>query len=150
MFLKYQSQKHQYRKRQHRKYQGSALVIAVFIIVVLSLLGVALFRMNNTSAHSVVYEVAGTRAFQAAQSGMQIKLQELFPLSGGTSCPLTNNPRSISFNNVEGLDGCIAVISCSAKTGYYLVSSQGQCSINAFPRTIYATRKIEVQAREIE
>lgn len=135
-------------KYQNRKHQGSALVIAVFIIVVLSLLGVALVRMNSTSAHSVVYEVAGTRAFQAAQSGMQIQLQRVFPLSGSPSCP-SSIPR-ITFNNVKGLEGCSAAISCADKDDYYFITSQGLCKINAFPQNIFAMRKVEVQARDIE
>ena len=62
---------------------GSALVIAIFIIVVMTIIGTALVRMINTEAQTIAYEVLGTRAFQAAQTGLQRRLQLVYPL--GTS-----------------------------------------------------------------
>ncbi|GHF82871.1 pilus assembly PilX N-terminal domain-containing protein [Thalassotalea marina] len=137
-------------KDKYSKHRGSSLVIAIFIIIVLSLLGVALVRMNSTSAQSVVYEVVGTRAFQAAQSGMQLHLQKLFPLSGSGSAECRDNLPVISFNHINGLEGCQAAITCLNKTDYYLVTSQGSCTVGARPWRIQVAREIEVQAQDIK
>ena len=60
---------------------GSALVIAIFVLVIMTLLGSALIRMQSSSAETVVYEVMGTRAYAAAQTGIQWQLKEVFPLN---------------------------------------------------------------------
>lgn len=61
--------------------QGSSLVIAIFILVVMLLLGVALTRVLSTSSETIAYEVVGARAYQAANIGLQRRLTELFPLN---------------------------------------------------------------------
>ncbi|HBY85826.1 MAG TPA: type II secretory pathway component, partial [Colwellia sp.] len=66
--------------RTSNEQRGSALVLALFIIVVTTLLGAALVRMISANSETIAYEVIGTRAYQAAQAGAQRKLSELFPL----------------------------------------------------------------------
>ena len=63
--------------------RGSALIMAVFVIVVMTVLGAALMRILSASAESVAYEVLGTRALAAAQTGAQWQLQQVFPLNSG-------------------------------------------------------------------
>lgn len=64
-----------------KKQQGSALIVAIFIIVVMTLLVAALSKLLTRSSESISYEVLGTRAFFAAQSGMEQGLAQLFPLT---------------------------------------------------------------------
>ena len=135
--------------KQH-KHQGSALVIAIFIIVVMTLLGTALIRMLSTSAESVVYEVIGTRAFNAAQSGLQIKLSQVFPLGGGLgTCDGTNEPVDLSM--VKGLENCEVInLTCDLDatvegTQYLTVKSTGQCDVAG----VITSRTLEVQARSL-
>ena len=59
------------KSRSSNKQKGSALVLAIFIIVVMTLLGTALVRMISTNAETIVYEVVGIRAYQAAQAAIQ-------------------------------------------------------------------------------
>ena len=77
--------------KAHRRQSGSALVTAIFVLVIMTLLGSALIRMQSSSAETVVYEVIGTRAYAAAQAGVQWQLTELFPLNtaGITLCKNT-------------------------------------------------------------
>lgn len=136
--------------KKHKQH-GSALVIAIFIIVVMTLLGTALVRMLSTSAESVVYEVVGTRAFNAAQTGMQWQLQQLFPLGNPTqlSCAVIPiSPPDIS--NTSGLENCsIISLSCSAQDveniKYYTLRSTGQCEV----ADIITSRTLEVTARTL-
>ena len=55
----------------YQSQRGSALIVAIFVIVVTSLLVATLSGLLRTSNESVVTEVYGTRAFTAAQSGLQ-------------------------------------------------------------------------------
>lgn len=125
-----------YRKKQ----QGSALVIAIFIIVVMTILVAALSKMLIGSSESVSYEVLGTRAFFAAQSGMEQGLTQLFPLSAtATYCaPVgvtgSEAPVTVSFT-ANGLQGCSYTLSCQSgrvtasatETIYYQLTSIGSC-----------------------
>ncbi|OKY24861.1 MULTISPECIES: pilus assembly PilX N-terminal domain-containing protein [Thalassotalea] len=133
-----------------KQLRGSALVIAIFVIVVMSLLGVALVKMLRTSSNTVVYEVLGTRAFHAAQTGMQWQLNKLFPL---------NNPaqRCTSFgpapriDSVDGFQNC-QVINTTCEDNievsgvrYYRLTSTGSCAVD----DVVTSRTIEVQARSL-
>ena len=93
--------------------KGSALVIAIFIIIVLSALGAALVNMLDSSQEGVAYEVLGTRAYTAAQSGLQWQLSETFPLgSNAISCKNQADINSLTpnFVNVPGLKQCLSLI----------------------------------------
>ena len=131
--------------------RGSALVIAIFIIIVMSLLGAALVRMLSASSEAIVYEVYGTRAFLAAQTGLQFGLQQAFPLSAAAaSCATVNAATIPTLSNTQGLLNCqIKTLSCSEKTvntiRYYKISSIGECDDGG----IKTTRSLEVDAREL-
>ena len=131
------------------KQSGSALVIAIFVLVVMSLLGSALIRMQSSSAETVVYEVIGTRAYAAAQTGIQWQLSEVFPLNtpGITLCksPIVEP----IINGVEGLD-CQFTIICDDSINhdgvqYYTLTSTGICEVAG----IKTSRTIKVEARNI-
>ncbi|XQW85555.1 pilus assembly PilX N-terminal domain-containing protein [Thalassotalea piscium] len=137
----------------HRQ-QGSALVIAIFVIIVMTLLGTALVRMLSSEAETVAYEVIGTRAFQAAQSGMQWQLQQVFPLnSKGIACPFTAITRDFtnSGDDGKGLKNCKAKLRCSdfddssGDVKYYQLESTGICDIAG----VETLRTISVDARTI-
>jgi MSHA biogenesis protein MshP len=126
---------------------GSALVIAIFVIVVLSVLGAALVKMLESSQESVAYEVLGTRAYTAAQSGLQWQLAEVFPLSDSPSaCDDIVNALP-SFDNTLGLAQCNVSVSCDDfvhdTIRYYTITSTGECAIGSE----LTSRKIAVEAR---
>lgn len=118
------------------KQQGSSLVIAIFIIVVMSVLAAVMARVLSTASAAVVDEVAGTRALQAANSGAQVFLTDLFPLgSDGASNAACSNGREISFN-APGLTNCSASVDCSQQdysaeyaVTHFRINSSGQCRV---------------------
>jgi MSHA biogenesis protein MshP len=145
--------------------QGSALVIAVFIIIVMTVLGLALVRMLNTSAESVAYEVMGTRAYATAQIGVQWGGREIFPLGTGASrhcdgstvsennnsfvSPQMLNPPSGISNN-DGLANCqISSLICKDLkydgVVYFTITSTGQCNVGG----IVTSRTIVIEARSL-
>ncbi len=133
---------------QHQQ-SGSALVIAIFIIVVMTLLGSALVKMVSSNAETIAYEVIGTRAFQAAQAGAQKKMSILFPLlpSSGT-CTVDSE---YDFSTIEGLENCKAVdVNCIqdatvSGVSYYSITSTGQCNVAG----VFTSRTIEIKAKSL-
>lgn len=121
------------------KQRGSMLVIAIFILVVMSLLVGALSRLLQNSSEAVVVEVLGTRAFYAAQSGMELELLRLFPLDASPAQCISVDPRtdanvSYSFLQVDGLNQCRVWVDCTesasaenASIRHYRLVSIGSC-----------------------
>lgn len=134
---------------QSQKQHGSALVIALFIIVVMALLVGAMSKLLSASSESVSYEVLGTRAFFAAQSGMERTLSLLYALDQATvtSCP-TPLPLVIDFSAVAGLEQCSAESRCieaasTTETGvtHFYLTSTGRCGTNG----VSSSRTIEME-----
>jgi MSHA biogenesis protein MshP len=141
---------HNLRTVNRKNQSGSALVIAVFVLVIMTLIGSALIRMQSSTAETVVYEVMGTRAYAAAQTGIQWQLTEIFPLNtlGTTECNLEINEPDIS--EVEGLKGCKFEITCDDDivhegVQYYTIRSTGSCEV----ADIKTSRIVEIEARSI-
>lgn len=136
---------------QAKKQNGSALVVAIFIIIVISLLGAALVSILESSQESVAYEVLGTRAYTAAQSGVQWQLGQIFPT--GLASDAVNGCSAAAppvISNIDGLKNCsIDSIECSEFTHdnvrYFTVTSTGECTIDGE----ITSRTVEVEARSL-
>ncbi len=125
--------------------QGSMLVIALFVIIVLGLLGITLTRLLAASSDSIVHEVLGQRALNAAKSGMDCAVAAEF----GTGC---SQPISHTFNNVAGLANCSysvmtnnKAVQDGAKTfTHWTFTSTGQCTAGKIivNRTVYLDAKL--------
>ena len=125
-----------------------------------------MMRILSTGGESIAFEVIGTRAYSAAQTGLQWRLQQIFSIgpvtkhcNGSvvdpavvvfTSSDTALPPAPFSFLNTNGLHNCeVTALSCNDfkldGTTYYTVSSTGQCSIG----DEVTTRSVEVQARSL-
>ncbi len=130
--------------------RGSGLVVALFIMVVMLALVLALGRVMQSSQGAIVYEVLGSKALMAAQSGGERALSQLFPLSASASCAAVDS--DFSGASGSGLAGCSAVMSCSENSEtqggesytLYRITSTGSCIGGDFS----ASRTISVEARE--
>ena len=127
--------------------RGSALVIAVFVIVVMLALALSMARLLSSSAESVVYEVQGNRSLFAAQSGLELALPKLFPLgaTAATACP-ANISNPVSFSDAA-LNGCSVTVSCTAypptQPEVFRLSSRSECIANEFT----TSRSVQVEVR---
>ena len=136
-----------------KKINGSALVVAIFVIIVVSLLGVALVKMLSTESKTIAYEVVGTRALQAAQSGAQWQLQQLFPLDNvAQACPVGTITRFFNnqTNEGRGLFNCQATVTCSDfihtnGIRYYQIESAGQCQTG----DVITSRIVNIEAKSL-
>ena len=113
--------------------RGMGLPFAIFVIVILSMVGLAITALERSSAESVALEVQSARAFMAAQSGMELGLNRLMPPGGATAnCShgfFAASP-SITFTTAA-LEGCAATVTCDADVAggetYYRLTSAASC-----------------------
>jgi len=133
------------------KQRGSSLVIAVFIIVVMSLLIGSLSRQLLSSSENVSYEVLGTRAFLAAQSGMERGLQTLYNLDTAvqTSCASSLFTKNFEQSSIDGLRQCQVQVNCNAAAStldptvtHFYLESIGTCGD---PASIQSSRTIQME-----
>ncbi|WP_144212326.1 MSHA biogenesis protein MshP [Shewanella donghaensis] len=139
-----------------RSQQGSALVIAVFVLLVMFLLAGSLIRMLEDGDEAVNVEVWGARALFSANSGADAELAVLFPVAGGIGvCNSTTHawtpPTTIGFH------GCSVSVTCTpitagVTTQYKIVSNAvcetGNCTGNAaITDCLRVNRQVEVEAR---
>ena len=113
-----------------RSQTGSALIMAVFILVVLGLLAASLTKVMSGASDQVIQEVLGTRALLAAESGNERTLAQLFPIDGSPAV-CASEQRFYFDSSVAGLVNCAVESSCNEQvTGglnYYSVVSTGIC-----------------------
>lgn len=135
------------------KQQGVSLVLAIFILVVLSLLGAAMIKILSAGADTVAREVISTRAFLAAESGAQRQLNAIFTPGAATNlaacADAANTPRTNTYT-LGGLLTCAdASVVCEYQLvdgiNYFTVASTGRCG----PVGDQAVRIVEVQARDL-
>ena len=141
-------------RKQPIKTQGSALILAVFIMVVVMLLGATLVKVFQSSSEAIAQEVLGTRALAAANSAMQAQLQQLFPLNNAVGiCP---NNTHYDFSTIDGLQTCQADVSCdnyvvNQGINYYRLISTGTCGTGTMTATnddvVLSSRTVQVEAR---
>ena len=143
--------------RSLSRQQGSALMLALFVIIVVILLGSALVKVLSTSSETLAQEVIGTRALMAANSGMQAHLQKTFPLNLAAACPADDEYES--FSGVAGLYHCNASVSCELyapdveSVNYFRLTSTGECGSSAIAEgstgIVRSSRTIQVEARSL-
>lgn len=160
-----------HKKQQYislKQQQGGALAIAVFVIVVMSLLTMAISRNISASSSQTVHEVLGTRALLAAEAGNEIILSQIFPIAAGADpgkqqCPATN---TIRFTH-NGLTNCVVTTTClsepdpvvATEDAFYFVESTGVCKVASSNTAsdfscqntddICVSRKVEVEAKAL-
>ena len=79
--------------------RGSMLVIALFVIIVMALLGLTLSRLLSSSSDAIIHEVYGQRALNAARAGVEEQIALAFPINGSASCSVTSGP-TIDFSSI--------------------------------------------------
>ncbi len=96
------------------KQQGSLLITSLFVAIVLLALGLALTRVIEGGAQSNAVEYYGSKAFLSAQSGVEWKLTQLFPVSAPNGvCDNALPPNH--FNTTRYMENCqFLELSCGA------------------------------------
>lgn len=133
---------------------GNMLVMAVFVILVMTMLSLAIVNILSSASQSVIYEVLGLRAQHVARSGLETHLAQVFKADGSLDLAACSTPLTLNFSASaqDGLRSCVAQSDCSAQaynTGDGLVThlvfrSDGQCSSGS----TVASRTLSVDAVE--
>lgn len=148
--------------RLPRRAGGSALLIALFVIVVMALLAAAMGRFLVDSSEKNTVEVRSTRALLAAQSGLEVALYRLFPsrtLAQPAPPAVCDASRTITFSAQPGLIDCQATIRCQARAvthlgrvsnSYHLISTGrcGQESLASANPDFVVSRTVIVEASD--
>lgn len=105
---------------KHKNQTGLGLPAAIFIITIMSLIAVAVNRINESTSQSFSQNVLSARAFYAAESGAQLRTQAA--LSGPTcSC---GSDVTYQFT-VVGLASCQATTVCTS----FIANTETYCTI---------------------
>jgi MSHA biogenesis protein MshP len=113
----------------NRRQRGSALVIALFLIVVVGALGVFAVRSQTDQTQRGNLQLIRYRAAAAAQSGLEYWSYQV-AANNNIACPIS--PLSLSFGNTTGLNGFSVTISCvrivTGSNAVYEVTATGRNS----------------------
>jgi MSHA biogenesis protein MshP len=91
-----------------RRSAGVGLVTAIFLLVVLAGLAVAIVSVFNTQQQSVLLDVQGARAYQAARAGIE---WGLFQQRRNGNCFANKN---FGFPSTSSLSGFSVKVTCQA------------------------------------
>ena len=125
-----------------RRQRGNMLVMAMFAMVVLSLVGITMATLMTSSERTIVNEVLGERAEQASRAGLEILVHAAWPVNDSMvyTC---GNPSTLTitqFGSLEGMEGCSVVTRCDSRivnfSGgrdiHYEIKSTATCAAGDF------------------
>lgn len=109
--------------------KGITLVGALFIIVVMALLGTGLLQLTTTSQQSIGQEITSVKAYFASQSALQWGMyQSIYAGAGSTG---TN---TLTFTNAGLTNTSVSTniaLSTIEGSNYYDITATGQFGVNA-------------------
>ena len=121
-----------------KRQRGFLIPLALFIVVVMGLLALALARITTQTTLASAQEFLSLQAFYAAESGAQRGMHELFPPGAierlGVNGRCEGFSETMTFTGVQGLSSCSAEVSCECAscapidpTSFYTITSVGRC-----------------------
>lgn len=122
------------------KQKGISLVAAIFIIVVLSLLGTSMMRLLTTSQQSISQEITSLEAYLAAQSGLQWSMyQAIYSTPGNT------DTHTINFNTSNITSDVEFFLFNNQGDKYYKINSAGAYFKSNPTLPEYSKRKLQLR-----
>jgi MSHA biogenesis protein MshP len=85
-------------------------VTALFLVVVLALLGAALMNVFGLQQAASGLDLQGSRALRAARAGIEWGMYQVLVVQGGSACPAS--PQNLSFGGT--LSAFTVTVECSA------------------------------------
>jgi MSHA biogenesis protein MshP len=108
-----------------RNQQGFTIVMAIFILVVLGLLGGFMVRLSGVQNATVTYALQGARAYQAAKAGLGWSIAKI---SAGGTCVDVNAQTALT---LPSLPGFTVNLTCTLTTYHESSDNYGIYQINA-------------------
>ena len=98
-----------------RSQQGFSLITAIFILVVLATLMPYMLNLNVIQHSTIVLNVQGARAMQAARSGLEYGVYQA--LSGASCSPASDTVETLTFASTEtALKPFSVTLNCTASS----------------------------------
>lgn len=129
--------------------RGFLLPLALFILVVMSLLALTISRTATQTSASSIQEFTNVQAFYAAESGAQRGMQNLYLIPYINRATVNGKcsgwSQTYTFTS-NGLNGCTALVSCTFTVdaanvrSFYTIASRGSCGSDIYR----AERVVEV------
>jgi MSHA biogenesis protein MshP len=122
------------------KQSGLGLPVAIFIITIMSIIAVAVNRLNEAGGQTYSQNLLSTRSFYAAESGAQLRAHTVL-----SAVPCTCGTNTTYNFTVVGLNSCRAVTSCDD----FVANGETFCTITSIGScdNINAQRTIEVRLK---
>lgn len=120
--------------------RGMGLPMALFVVIVLSLVGLAVERSAQTDAGTQGHRIASVQAWYAANSAVQLWLPQVLA-STPCGCPAADT----LVMTVPGLNGCSVARQCQSM----MADSETYCTVSALARCDAgnASRAVEVRVK---
>lgn len=122
------------------KQSGLGLPVAIFVITIMSIIALAVNRLNEAAGQTYSQNLLSSRSFYAAESGAQLRAQTVLstlPCSCGAN---------ITYNfTVVGLNSCRAVTNCDE----FIANAETFCTITSIGScdNVNAQRTVEVRVK---
>ena len=123
---------------------GFSIVMAIFILVVLSLLGGYMVKLSGVQHATSTYVIQGARAYQSAKAGVGWALSRI---SAGGVCSDITSASPLSFTDINGVSvslSCSSQLYSEAIDNYFVYKITSLSEFGAYNSANYISRKIEV------
>lgn len=136
-------------RRSSYSQQGLGLISAIFLITVGALITAGMASLMQLGQTQTVQNFLATRAMQAAESGVQLQLNQLIHPQVAGGCAAVNSASATYTFTAQGINSCSAAVSCTVNTvdavDYVIIESVGRCGVDAGTLNS-ASRRIQVRA----
>jgi MSHA biogenesis protein MshP len=126
------------------KQAGFSIVMAIFILVVLSLLGSYMVKLSGVQHATAVFSIQGARAYQAARASVGWAVARI--IAGG-ACSDVIAASPLSFADINGFSVSLSCSSQSYSEGVdnlIIYKVTGLRQFGAYNSANYISRKVEV------
>jgi MSHA biogenesis protein MshP len=124
--------------------KGFSIVMAIFILVVLGLLGSYMVRMSGVQQATSSYALQGARAYQAAKAGLGWAVAKI---SAGGSCTDVNTQATLTLSGLTGFTVSLGCTSASYQEGSdtpVIFQLNAHSEYGAYGSADYVSRELEV------
>jgi MSHA biogenesis protein MshP len=128
-----------------KRQRGFSIVMAIFVLVVLGLLGGYMVRLSGVQFGTSVYALQGARAYQAARAGIEWAIARI---NNGGGCTEISAQTALSFPGITGFTvklSCtrLAYFEADKNLSFYRIKALGQ--YGDYSGNDYVAREIEVK-----
>lgn len=131
------------------KQQGFSVMSALFVVVILALIGSYIVSLSTLTSASNNLIIQGQKAYLAANSGLEWGIYTVAPANGSGPYNCPTSPTTLTFTQ-NGLKNFQAVVTCAATSvtegsvtyNFFQITSVGSYTSNNRDyamRTLYAT-----------